>query len=353
MKSLIAPVLSLLLIASCTAEAQQGAKNVSKTGTVAAPFLEIPVGAAAVGMGTAIVSHVNGPTALYWNPAGIALAEGNQVSATHMEWIADTRFDFVGVTLPIGELGTLGLGFTSLTMDDMKVTTVEKPDGTGEYFSASDIAAGISFSRRLTDRFAVGLTVKYIQQTIWHESASAFAMDFGTTFRTDLLGGLVIGASLTNFGSDMKLAGRDLRQFGRVDDTKLGSNDQIPSGIEMDSWDLPLQFRIGMSFEPYKTEDHRWTVAVDAIHPSDNYEWIDAGTEYAFRECLFLRCGYHSLLLDDPETDVDESEGGLSFGVGVASNLIFSTSTLVKLDYGYRDMGRIGGVNAITLGVVF
>jgi hypothetical protein len=263
-----------------------------------------------------------------------------------MAWIADTRFDFVGVTLPLSDLGTLGISFTSLSMDDMKVTTVEQPDGTGEYFSAADIAAGVSFARKLSDRFAVGLTVKYIQQTIWHESASAFALDFGATFRTDLLDGLMIGASLSNFGSNMKLEGRDLRQFGRVDDTKLGSNDQIPSGIEMDSWDLPLQFRIGISFNPYKSEDHRWTVAVDATHPSDNYEWVNIGTEYTYCESLFIRGGYHSLFLD-------EAEGGLSLGVGVASNLVFSASTVVKLDYGYRDMGRIGGVNAITLGVVF
>jgi len=274
------------------------------------------------------------------------MSELNEVGATHMAWIADTRFDFVGLTLPLSGLGTLGLSFTSLTMEDMKVTTVEKPDGTGEYFSAGDIAAGVSFARRLSDRFAVGFTVKYIQQTIWHETASAFALDFGTMFRTDLLGGLVIGASLSHFGSTMKLEGRDLRQFISVDETKLGSNSQIASAIETDSWDLPLLFRIGISCDPFKADEHRWTVAVDATHPSDNYEWVNAGTEYAYRECVFFRAGYHSLFLD-------EAEGGLSLGFGVASTLIFSSSTVVKLDYGYRDMGRIGGVNVITLGVRF
>jgi hypothetical protein len=346
MKALVAVSIATFLALTSPAQAQVISKNVSKTGTVAAPFLEIPVGAGAVGMGTAIVSQVNDPTALYWNPGGAALSELNQLSASHMRWIADTKFDFVGLTLPLSSLGTLGISFTSLTMDDMKVTTVEKPEGTGEYFSASDIAAGISFSRRLSDRFAVGFTVKYIQQTIWHESASAIALDFGTVFRTDMLGGLVIGASLSNFGSTMKLDGRDLRQFGRVDETKLGSNDQVASDIEMESWDLPLQFRIGISFNPVRVDDHRWTVAIDATHPSDNYEWVNVGTEYAFRESVFFRGGYHSLFLQD-------AEGGLSLGFGVSSSLIFSTSTVVRLDYGYRDMGRIEGTNVITLCVAF
>src|SRR5512147_2147062 len=239
-------LLPLLLIPAMT-WGQAVSRTSSKAGTVAAPFLEIPVGAAAVGMGTAAVSHVTDPTSLYWNPAGSALGEQNEIVANHMTWIADTKFDFMGLTIPLSGLGTLGFSFTSLSMEDMKVTTVEKPDGTGEYFSASDIAAGISFARRLSDRFAVGVPVKYIQQTIWHEAASAFALDFGTTFRTDLLGGLVIGASLANFGTSMTLSGRDLRQFGRVDPTILGSNERVPSNIEMDAWDLPLQFRIGVS----------------------------------------------------------------------------------------------------------
>jgi hypothetical protein len=343
MKTSSVVLCALLLLAADQGLAQ---KNVSKTGTVAAPFLEIPVGAQAVGMGTAVVSTISDPSSLYWNPAGSALNDQSEVGATHMAWIADTKFDFIGLTLPLNGIGTIGVSFTSLSMDDMKVTTEEKPDGTGEYFSAGDIAAGISFSRRLSDRFAVGFTAKYIQQTIWHESASAFALDFGTTFRTDLLGGLVIGASLSNFGTSMKLSGRDLRQFISVSPSQLGTNDRVPSQVEMDSWDLPLEVRLGISFNPVKSDDYRWTVAADAVHPSDNYEWVNVGTEVAYRDCLFLRGGYHSLFLPD-------AEGGLSLGIGIASTLLFSSSTVAKLDFGYRDMGRVGGVNAVTLGVKF
>jgi hypothetical protein len=321
-------------------------QGVSKTGTVAATFLEIPVGASAVAMGSAFVSLANDATSLYWNPAGSAWLAQSQVLAVHTNWIADTRFDFAAFVLPLEDFGTLGVNVTSLSMDDMKVTTVEKPEGTGEYFSAGDLAVGVSYAHRLTDRFTIGFNAKYIQQTIWHESASAFALDVGTIFRTDLIGGLTIGASLTNFGTPEKMSGRDARQFGMLDPTKQGTNSQIPQDVEMDSWDLPLLFQIGVSTNAIKTDNYRLTVSADALHPNDNYESVNVGAEFAFQDVLFLRGGYNSLGLPD-------REGGLSFGFGLSSNSFLSSSTVVTFDYAYRDMGRLSNINVFSLSARF
>ena len=95
-------------------------------------------------MGGAFVSVVNDASALYWNVAGIANMERNEIMGIHTRWIAETSFDFAGLVIPIGNASALGLSFTSLNMDDMMVRTVEKPEGTGEYFSANDISIGIS-----------------------------------------------------------------------------------------------------------------------------------------------------------------------------------------------------------------
>ncbi|MBU1098400.1 MAG: PorV/PorQ family protein [Bacteroidetes bacterium] len=321
------------------------AQKVSKTGTTAANFLQIPVGAAATGLGGAFVSLANDASALYWNVSGIANMEKFEAQLVHTEWIAETSFDYAGAILPLGEFGTLGLSFTSLKMDDMKVTTIELPDGTGEYFSASDIAFGVSYARMLTDRFSIGFTVKYIQQSIWHMNASAFAVDAGTKFRTDLLGGMTIGATITNFGTSLKLSGRDTRYFIRVDDTKQGSNDRIPTEIEMDEWDLPLVFQIGVSTDVLQLENYKLVLAVDAIHPNNDYQSMNAGAEFAFNDYLFIRGGYQSLLLAD-------SEGGLSFGMGVNSKMLFS-DTIVKFDYAYRDFGRLENTHTFSLSIKY
>src|SRR5690242_16636653 len=116
-----------LLAAAATAPerlcGQSFVSDVSKTATNAAVFLEIPVGAGAIGMGGAFVSVAGDATSLYWNPSGSASLKQNQFVAVHTGWIAGTRFDFGGFVLPLGEFGTLGLSFTSLSMDDMKVRT--------------------------------------------------------------------------------------------------------------------------------------------------------------------------------------------------------------------------------------
>jgi hypothetical protein len=321
------------------------AQSVSKTGTTAASFLEIPVGAKAIGMGGAFVSLANDASSLFWNPAGTASIEKYEVIFSHTNWIAETAFDYAGLVIPLGGLGTVGLSFTSFSMDDMKVRTIEKPDGTGEYFSAGDIAIGISYSRNLSDRFSIGFTGKYIQQTIWHMSASAFAIDAGTKFRTDLFGGMVIGASIFNFGTPMQMTGRDSRYFISVDDTKQGSNDQVPTNIEMDSWDLPLTFQIGVSTNAIDTENYRVTVAADAIHPNNEYESMNFGLEAAFKNFIFIRGGYQNAFMKD-------SEGGLSFGVGVNSKLILAEA-FIKFDYAYRDFGRLQNVHTFSLGIAF
>jgi len=315
--------------------------NVSKVATTSAAFLELPVGAAAVGMGGSFVSLANDASALYWNVGGISTISKYDLQLANMEWIGDTRFNFAGLVIPLGEFGTLGLSFTSLSMDDMVVRTVEKPEGTGEFFGAGDISFGLSYARNITDRFSLGFTFKYIQEKIWHMTAQGIAIDAGTLFKTDILGGMVIGASISNFGPAMKLEGRDTRYFIRVDENKEGSNDRIPTNIELDSWDLPLIFRLGLSTNAIQNDMYRFTATLDAIHPNNDYESLNIGGEFAFMEFLMIRGGYNALFLAD-------GEGGLSLGVGVNSTLLFS-DTIFQFDYAFRDFGRLQNVHMFSL----
>jgi hypothetical protein len=58
--------------------------NVSKVGTTAATFLEIPIGAPAVGLGGAFVSLANDASALYWNVGGVSTIEKFDVHLAHL-----------------------------------------------------------------------------------------------------------------------------------------------------------------------------------------------------------------------------------------------------------------------------
>ncbi len=341
MKRLIVILFFLSLLVSSTNA--QLITNVSKVGVTAANFLEIGVGARALGMGGAFVGTADDASALYWNVSGIARLLRPEVLLVHSEWIADMKFDFVGITIPLETFGTLGASVTILSMDDMIVRTVERPEGTGEFFSAGDFSLALSYARNLTDRFSIGFTGRFIQQNIWKETAHAMALDVGTLFTTGLYG-LRIGAVLTNFGSDMKMGGKDLLVYHDIDPNKLGNNDRVFADLHTDSWPLPLTFQFGLAMEPIKSEDHRLTLAIDALHPSDNTESINFGAEYAFHEMFIFRGGYRNLFQRD-------TEEGLTVGAGFAQR--FLGNVKVCLDYAFANFGRLENTQRIALRMVF
>jgi long-subunit fatty acid transport protein len=337
-------ILGLIGLAVAAEPSQaQFLRNVSKVGTTSATFLSIEVGARPLAMGGAFVAVADEATALYWNPAGIARLGRTEATFTHTEWLVGSRFDYAGLVLPLGDSGTLGLSFTSLSAGEMEVRTVALPEGTGERFNANDIALGISYARNLTDRFSIGFSGKYVRQQIWHMSAGAFAFDVGTLYTTRLRG-MRIGMSISNFGNKMRLEGRDTIVQHDIDPTKAGNNDKIRAHLDTEKWSLPLMFRVGVAMELMQTASNRLTVAVDAMHPNDNVEGVNLGAEYSLNDVVFLRAGYKSLFVTD-------SEEGLTLGAGLSYR--FLGRARIKLDYAYADFGVLDTVQRFSMAVSF
>lgn len=337
-------ILSVFFFIGITIPGQVWAQNVSKVGTTAAQFLQIGVGGRATAMGGAFVAVSDDASALYWNPAGITSIKKNEIISTHSEWLAGLDFNYLGAVFNFEKIGNVGFALTMLNVPKMLVRTEEFQEGTGETFDAADIAFGITYASSVGERFSVGGTVKFIQQRIWHTKSRAIAVDLGTKYKTDFLGGMVIGATIYNFGSDMKMQGRDLRTFVDPDPIGEGNNDRVPVNFETDSWSLPLNFQFGIAFEPLKTPMHNILIAIDALHPSSNYESVNIGGEYGFQKRVFLRGGYEALFLKDVEA-------GVNAGFGVNQKL--SSGLLAKLSYGYKTMGRLGNIHTLALEMGF
>ena len=104
-------------------------------------------------MGSAFVSVADDPSAIFWNSAGLARLESNGILFDHTRWIANVKYNFLAGALNLGDFGTLGVSFITSDMDEMNVTTVDRPNGTGETFSASDVAFSIAWAINLTDNF--------------------------------------------------------------------------------------------------------------------------------------------------------------------------------------------------------
>jgi hypothetical protein len=315
----------------------------AKVGTSAAPFLGISIGPRAIGMGSAFVAMANDVTTLYWNPSGIARTMKSEFSASHTGWLVNTNFNWVGLSLNLNNSDFIGISFTQLDYGEEFVTSVVSPEGTGEKWDAMDIAFGLSYARNLTDRFSIGGTAKYIQQKIWNESASAFALDVGLLYITEF-NDLKIGMSISNFGTDMTLDGKDLIKRIDLDPDAQGINKTIPAKLKTDAWTLPLFFRVGVAMDVFKSDLLRFTTAVDAFRPNDNQASVNIGGEFAWNDLVFLRAGYKTLFLD-------ESEEGLNFGGGLKYN--FSGSNFVNVDYAFTTFGKFSNIHSFSLSVIF
>ena len=333
----ISCMLSLLILLSIDVQAQK------KVGTTAAPFLGIGVGPRAMGMGGAFVARANDVSALYWNPGAVSRQGRSQVMASHSGWLVGTDFNWIGLQIALDDDNSIGLSLTQLDYGEDIVTTVTHPEGTGERWTASDLAFSVSYARNLSDRFSIGGSFKYITQRIWNESASAFAFDVGLLFITPF-DNLRLGMSLSNFGTAMQLEGKDLVQRIDLDPEVTGNNKTIVASLKTDAWELPLFFRAGVAYDVLKSELMTFTVAADAVRPNDNDEYVNIGGELSYKDVVYVRAGYKTLFLDS-------SEEGFTAGAGL--NYTFFGSTAASIDYTYQDFGIFKGINTITLGIAF
>lgn len=314
-----------------------------KVATSSAQFLGLGLGARATAMGGAQVANVEGPSALYWNPSAIAWMAGNGASFSQSEWFVDTRLQHAAVVVSLGAVGHLGVSLTAMDYGETEVTTIESPDGTGELWAASDLALGVSYARQLTDRFSVGGTLKYVRNQIWNESASGGAIDLGVTYETGFRG-VRIGMSMTNFGTDMRLAGPDLRRATSANPNQSGSNARLGASLEVDDWPMPLIFRVGVSAVPFETADHRLVVAVDGNAPSDQAQSASVGAEYGFRELVFVRGGWR-------EAFGYAGDDGWTLGFGLRYR--FEANLAGSFDYSFQQREPFGTPQMFTLGLTF
>ncbi|GAB4176290.1 MAG: hypothetical protein Kow00108_11600 [Calditrichia bacterium] len=317
--------------------------EVTKTGTTAANFLKLGVGARSVAMGGAYVAVTEDISALYWNPAGLTGITSGQFLFDHMDYFADINFNYFGVAYNVPGMGVFGASVTSFDYGDMERTTEFDPEGTGELFSAAEYAGQISFARQITDKFSIGFNAKYIYQGIWHSSAKGFALDIGTLYKTGF-NGMKIGMAITNFGTKMQMSGKDLLVQTDIAPDISGNNETINAYLATDKFDLPLTFRVGIAMDVLQQEKQSLILALDALHPNDNAESVNLGFEYNYDNMVFIRGGYENYLLKD-------SPRGFSVGFGFSPKLFGNAP--IQFDYAYQKWDYFDNIQKFSLVATF
>lgn len=344
MKTLLqAPVVCASILVISLLLAPPSVLPQSKVGTTAAQFLGIGVGPRAIAMGGAYVASNEDVTAMYWNPGAFVQASKTQFMFSNSQWLVGTKFRWFGFMLNIDEANSAGLSVTQLDYGEDEITTTTQPDGTGQTWSAQDIAIALSYARRLTDHFSLGGSGKYVLQSIYNESASTMTFDLGLLFVTGFHN-MRLGMSMANFGGDLTLDGRDLFLKVDVDPNNPGGNKTITGKLKVDSWPMPLLYRIGLALDVVKSDEMNLTVAADAIRPSDNVQTVNAGGEIGWRDMLFLRGGYKSMFSTD-------SEEGLTLGAGIKYRM--EGLGALEFDYAFNKFGVFDNLNTIAVAIAF
>lgn len=336
-------IIMIMLLTFALFGADVYSKEVGKTGTTAGKFLSIGIGPRAIGMGGAYTSLASDPSAMYWNPAGLSFLTKNEAMFSSNQLFADIKLTFFGVAIPAGEIGTFGASVTALTMGDMYVTTENYPEGTGETFTAGSYAFALSYSKKITEDFSVGMNVKYVTENIFNSSANGVAFDIGTIFHTPFWG-INFSSSISNYGSKLQMSGEDLLTRHDPDPTNAGNNPAIDVNYATDEFELPLRLQIGISKEISIFDEHKFIFAVDATHPNDNSQYLNIGGELSlFSDLLCLRGGYKQLFMKD-------NQEGLTLGVGVHYSL---SVVAVGFDYAFQQYKYLGNTHSFGVNLKF
>ena len=112
-------------------------------GTTSANFLEIGISSNAVAMGEAYVSLAEDAISAYWNPAGLANVNGLEIGISSQNWVAGIKHFSTAGAFNMGNYGVISAWFTDFDYGSIEVTNVQNQNGTGEYYSANELAAAI------------------------------------------------------------------------------------------------------------------------------------------------------------------------------------------------------------------
>jgi hypothetical protein len=316
-----------------------------KAGINAAAFLKVGVGARQVGMGSAVTSLNGDVTNMFWNPAGIALNnEKAQVSFTYNSWIGGLTQNAVAASYNMEGIGTIGLGVMTFGISGiiadrdiypgntvLQALQIDQASaGTYDYM---DMLAQVTYSAYVMDRLTLGASLKFINEKIDDQNATAIGFDLGSVYNIGF-NNWNIGARISNLGSDMKFY-------------------DYASPI-------PLTFSIGTSLVPLRLGENSVTLAIDAVKPQDGQQYYYTGLEYNYNNMVFLRGGWklnYSYMglagdgIDEGTTlrqGVQTSLEKGSLGAGVRVPM---AEYMLAVDYSYTVFSLFSDVHRVTLHV--
>lgn len=214
--------------------------------------------ARSIGMGGVVMTALSGSHAIYNNPAqAIFSMTPSQISSSYY---GQGEFDYYAVS------GSCRLGPSDLVQA-----------GWRQYLRGSrnnDMAVDLGYTRRINDRWAVGIVGRYLHLRRPDNSADALAADLSAAYQLPLenvgtYSTLRAGAKLANLGAYLVDRG----------------------------YTLPMEMTAGVALDTFLGDAHEITVGADLgyyFHPEEVRGCqVALGVEYNLMQLIQFRGGYH------------------------------------------------------------
>ena len=328
-------------------------------GTTSGEFLLLGGGARGTALGAAYSALAGDVSALYYNPAGIAQMNRPQAQVGSYNYVAGTKYTWGGVAFPIaGGVRSFGLQIGTFGFQDQPVYTVEQPDGTGSLYNVSETFAAATIAQNFSDRFAAGLTAKFISDQLGDASGSAFAVDFGTNFHAMLNNRPIrLAFTVTNLGTGMSYSGAALNT--NVAHPQATPEDPVPaigqpSQLRSKAFPLPTAFRVALGYDLMSQPNNRLSVITEFDQPNNNAAGFGLGGEWAMAKIgaspfgVAVRGSYTYAAANTispamgTALKTDENLQGLAAGGGLT---YASGDFNLGFDYAYKFMGVLGATH--------
>jgi hypothetical protein len=318
-----------------------------KTPKYSNEFLNLGVGARAMGMANAQVAISDDVTSSYWNPAGLMdIEEQYEISLMHASYFAGiANYDYIGFATPIDSLSHIGASIIRFAVDDIPDTRyLYDANGAINYnnisfFTAADYAFMVSYARQFPQlkNLSVGGNVKIIHRKVGDfATAWGFGLDFGAKIK---LNKLFLGATFRDvFGTfnawshNSELVADVYAQTGNIipENTLEITLPKLILGV---GYQFTIKKKVGIlpSLDLEMTFDGKRNVPINSDFASITPH---LGMEIDYKKIGFLRLGV------DNFQRIKNFDGSTywslqpAFGLGVRIKII-------TVDYAFIDIGNV------------
>lgn len=317
-------------------------------------FLNIGIGARAMGMSKSVNSFVKGVEAGYWNPAGVISVKDYEFAAMHNSLYAGIgSYDYFGAALPIerDEIAT-SVSVIRLGVDNiLNTTNLIDNNGNINYdqittFSSADMAAILSIAKAFPKlNLNVGVNAKVIRRNIGDFAIGhGFGFDIGAQYTYKNINfGLTIRDVTTTFTA-WNVDETIFKDIANAQTNEEGQNQEEPEKYEIT---LP-KFQLGVSFVKHFNKNYsllssldligRFTQTNDLVSTSAISFSPNLGFELSYIDRIYLRTGFGNFQKEMQFDGIEDLTLEPNIGIGIRFKKTY-------IDYALTNVGAGAGIN--------